>query len=175
MQVSRDRIPRLARMCPPLPASVCSRPAGPALPALGGASTGGTYSLGVSRFSVSGGSFTFLATDSNTKILRNPAIRALNDQKATLRIGDRVPSPPAPSSRALSAAGREPSCKYAIPVSRRGCQHRYHPAYSCQSRSDSQDDAEISSVTGSESIGGITQPIIGQRRSISKPVLWTGT
>ena len=41
--------------------------------------------------SVPGGSFSFLASDSNTKILQNPEIRALNDEKATLRIGDRVP------------------------------------------------------------------------------------
>src|SRR5260370_3913789 len=34
---------------------------------------------------------TALLSDTNTKIIQNPQIRALDGQKATLKIGDRVP------------------------------------------------------------------------------------
>jgi len=40
---------------------------------------------------VPGGSFSFLMSDDNTKVLQNPEIRALDQEKATLKIGDRIP------------------------------------------------------------------------------------
>jgi general secretion pathway protein D len=41
--------------------------------------------------SVSGASFTALATDSSTKVIQRPQMRVIDDQKATLKIGDRIP------------------------------------------------------------------------------------
>src|SRR5271157_5665487 len=46
------------------------------------AAAGGSFSVSNFALGVSGGSFTFLASDSNTKLLQNPEIRALNDEKA---------------------------------------------------------------------------------------------
>src|ERR1700686_672215 len=40
---------------------------------------------------IPGASVTALMSDSNTKVLQNPEIRVLDQQKATLKIGDRVP------------------------------------------------------------------------------------
>ena len=40
---------------------------------------------------IPGATANFLFTDSDTKIIQNPQIRALDGQKATLKIGDRVP------------------------------------------------------------------------------------
>src|SRR6266478_6585957 len=51
-----------------------------------GSVNGGNFSIGVP-----GGSFEFLMSDSNTKVLQNPQIRVLDQQKASLKIGDRIP------------------------------------------------------------------------------------
>jgi general secretion pathway protein D len=53
--------------------------------------------LKATDFAVTVGSATanLLLTDSNTKILQNPRIRATDGQKATMKIGSKIPSPPA--------------------------------------------------------------------------------
>ena len=85
MQVSRDRLRTLGAN---LPTSV-SIGLLPTASAASGTTSG--FPVGNLALSVGGASFTALASDSNTKLLQNPEIRALNNEKATLRIGDRVP------------------------------------------------------------------------------------
>src|SRR5207237_923729 len=43
------------------------------------------------QMAVPGGSFDFLMSDNNTKVLQNPEIRVLDQQKAQLKIVDRIP------------------------------------------------------------------------------------
>src|ERR1700736_951121 len=62
---------------------------------------GGNFAI-----AVPGGSFSFLMSDSNTKVLQNPQIRVLDQGKATLKIGDRVPI--ATGSFASVASGTNP-------------------------------------------------------------------
>ena len=87
MEVSRDRIRTLGST---LPTSVS------ASIAPSGSSTGLTlnsfHSLTANDIavSVSGASYTALASDSNTKVIQRPEIRVV-DQRSLLRIGDRIP------------------------------------------------------------------------------------
>jgi general secretion pathway protein D len=161
MQVSRDRI-RTMGMNVPTSVSVG------VLPSISGNSngtSGGGFTFGNFSFGVSGGSFTFLASDSNTKLLQNPEIRALNDQKATLRIGDRVPIATGSFQPGMvGGGGVSPLVSTQFQYLDVGVNIDITPHIHSDREVTLKMTLEISSVTGSESIGGITQPIIGQRR-----------
>ena len=110
-------------------------------------------------------SFSFLATDSNTKILQNPEIRVLNDEKATLRIGDRVPIATGSFQPGIAGAGGvSPLVSTQFQYLDVGVNIDITPHIHSDSEVTLKMSLEISSVTGQQSIGGITQPIIGQRR-----------
>jgi general secretion pathway protein D len=179
MEVSRDRIRTLGNV---LPTSVSAA----ILP--GGLSTGTTTSGGTTTSASSGGAltlntggvtgvgsfavaipssatFTFLASDSNSKVLQNPQIRVLNNEKATLRIGDRVPIATGSFQPGIiGGAGVSPLVSTQFQYLDVGVNIDITPHIHSDREVTLKMSLEISSVTGSESIGGITQPIIGQRR-----------
>jgi general secretion pathway protein D len=154
MQVGRDRLRNLGTT---VPTSFSS-----------GSSSGGRgYTVGIGNFAISipGGSFTMLASASDSKILQNPEIRALNDEKATLRIGDRVPIATGSFSTGVVGAGSvSPLVSTQFQYLDVGVNIDITPHIHSDREVTLKMVLEISSVTGSETIGGITQPIIGQRR-----------
>jgi general secretion pathway protein D len=176
MQVSRDRLRTLGTTLPTsasfgvLPGSAGGTSAGAS--GSGGSSGGFTVNTGglsgIGSFAVaipSGGSFSFLASDSNTKLLQNPEIRALNDEKATLRIGDRVPIATGSFQPGMiGAGGVSPLVSTQFQYLDVGVNIDITPHIHSDREVTLKMALEISSVTGSENIGGITQPIIGQRR-----------
>jgi len=107
--------------------------------------------------------FTFLMSDSNAKILQRPQLRALDNEKATLKIGDRVPI--ATGSFGAAAGGTNnllvnTQFQY-LDV---GVNIDITPHIHSDHAVTLKMVLEISSVTGVENIGGINQPKIGQRR-----------
>lgn len=161
MQVSRNRLRTLGMN---VPTSVSIG----VLPSISGGSggSGGSVGFPVGNFmlSVGGGSFTALATDSNTKLLQNPQIRTLNNEKATLRIGDRVPIATGSFAGTVGGTGVSPLVSTQFQYLDVGVNIDITPHIHSDREVTLKLGLEISSVTGSESIGGITQPIIGQRR-----------
>jgi general secretion pathway protein D len=159
MQVSRDRLRTLGMN---VPTSVSIG----VLPSIGGGSGGSSAGFPVGNFmlSVGGGSFTALASDSNTKLLQNPQIRTLNNEKATLRIGDRVPIATGSFAGTVGGTGVSPLVSTQFQYLDVGVNIDITPHIHSEREVTLKLGLEISSVTGSESIGGITQPIIGQRR-----------
>jgi general secretion pathway protein D len=121
--------------------------------------------LGSFTVSVPGASFTALASDSNTKILQSPQIRAMNDQKATLRIGDRVPIATGSFSPGVVGGG---SVSALVSTQFQYLDVGVNIDITPHIHSDREVTLkmvlEISTVTGTQDIGGITQPVIGQRR-----------
>ena len=93
MEVSRDRLRTFGAVLPTtVSASI----------APGGASTSGSGSgltlnslhgltAGDISISIPSASFTAMASDANTKVIQRPQIRVMDSEKATLRIGDRIP------------------------------------------------------------------------------------
>ena len=163
MQVNRDRLRTFGNTVP------TTFNYGPLAVATGGtsaaASTG--YTLGKGNFAVSipSGSFAFLASDSNARILQNPAIRALNNEKSTLRIGDRVPIATGSFQPGIvGGGGVSPLVSTQFQYLDVGVNIDITPHIHSDREVTLKMTLEISSVTGSQSIGGITQPIIGQRR-----------
>ena len=59
----------------------------------------------------------------------------------------------------------QPTGEHAIPISRRRREHRHHPARACQRRSHAEDfDGHFGRDIAQQNIGGIGQPVIGQRK-----------
>ncbi|HTP68491.1 MAG TPA: hypothetical protein VMJ35_06265 [Dongiaceae bacterium] len=138
----------------------------------GGSSNGGgsSYSLpqianlaaGNFYLTVPGASFSFLMSDSNTKVLQNPQVRAMDNEKATLKIGDRVPVATGSFTPGTSGVNALVSTQFQyLDI---GVNVDITPHIHSEKEVTLKMSLEVSSVTGQTNIGGITQPIIGQRR-----------
>jgi general secretion pathway protein D len=174
MQVSRDRLRNLGTNVP-TSAGIGFTSSGPGTGSgagtvsggTGGSATSGSYTFKAGPFavSISGGSFTALASASNTKLLQNPEIRALNNEKAALRIGDRVPIATGSfQPGVIGGGGISPLVSTQFQYLDVGVNIDITPHIHSDNEVTLKMSLEISSVTGSQTIGGITQPIIGQRR-----------
>ena len=180
MQVSRERLNTVGGT-PPTSASIKMIPSASVVPSSGsgsgsgsgstpasGGTSGGDFTvkslghLNSGNFAVSipGASFTFLASDSNTKLIQNPEIRALDNEKSTLKIGDRVPV----ATGSFANTGLSGLVNTQFQYLDVGVNVDITPHIHSNHEVTLKMVLEISSVTGSQDIGGISQPIIGQRR-----------
>src|ERR1700694_1323926 len=107
---------------------------------------------------------TALLSDSNTKIIQNPQIRALDGQKATLKIGDRVPVATGSFQPGIGGVGINPLVNTQFQYLDVGVNIDITPHVHAGREVSLKITMDISAVTGSQDIGGITQPIIGQRK-----------
>jgi general secretion pathway protein D len=157
MEVSRDRLRTLGTT---LPTTVSIAP--PANLTLQSIShlNSGDFSL-----VIPGASVTALMSDSHTKILQNPEVRVLDQEKATLKIGDRIPiATGSYSTGAISGGGVSPLINTQFQYLDVGVNIDVTPRVHADKEVTLKMVLEVSSVSGSQTIGGITQPTIGQRR-----------
>jgi general secretion pathway protein D len=143
----------------------------------GTTSTSGTITLdqlrhiGQSDISLTLPSFTANAvlTDTYTKIIQDPEIRSVDGQPAKLRVGDKVPVATG-SFQAGVGVGSTGGAGVVNPLVNTQFQYldvgvnvditpRVHPNHEVSMKVK----VEVSSVTGTSTIGGIQQPIISQR------------
>jgi general secretion pathway protein D len=147
----------------------------------GGTATGSTTTnnitfntlrtLNSNDFSVTLPNFTATAilTDSSTKIIQNPELRSVDGQQAKLKIGDRIPIATG-SFQAGVGVGAVGGAGLVNPLVNTQFQYqdvgvnidvtpRVHPNHEISLKTK----IEVSSVTGTSTIGGISQPIISQR------------
>jgi len=112
----------------------------------------------------------FVLTDTSTKIIENPEIRAIDGQPAKLRVGDRVPVATG-SFQAGVGVGTTSGAGFVNPLVNTQFQYidvgvnmdvtpHVHPNRDISLKVS----IEVSSVTGTSTIGGIQQPIISQRK-----------
>jgi general secretion pathway protein D len=111
----------------------------------------------------------FVLTDTTTKIIDNPEIRTVDGQQAKLRVGDRVPIATG-SFQAGVGVGSTAGAGFVNPLVNTQFQYQdvgvnvdltphVHPNRDVSIKIK----VEVSSVTGTSTIGGIQQPIISQR------------
>ena len=178
LEVSKDKLSTIG-VNPPTSLSVSVSPAGTAGNGTAtGASTSGSASGAGSTFSINqfakltgdnvyvtvpGASVSFLMSDSNSKVLQNPSVRAMDNEKASLKIGDRVPVATG-SFAPGSAGGISPLVSTQFQYLDIGVNVDITPHIHSDKEVTLKMSLEISSVTGQQNIGGITQPVIGQRR-----------
>lgn len=103
-------------------------------------------------------------SDSDTKLIQNPQIRALDNQKATLKIGDRVPVATGSFQPGIGGVGINPLVNTQFQYLDVGVNIDITPHVHAGREVTLKISMDISSVTGQSSIGGINQPIIGQRK-----------
>lgn len=173
MEVSRDRIRTLGTN---VPTSISGALTPPVVATTSGStsnSTGSGLTLsslghlnsGNLSLAIPGASFSMLSSDSNTKVIQNPEIRVLNNEKATLRIGDRVPIATGSfQPGVVGGGGISPLVSTQFQYLDVGVNIDITPHIHADGDVTLKMSLEISSVTGQENLGGITEPIIGQRR-----------
>ena len=111
-------------------------------------------------------SVTALANDSNTKVLENPQVRALDGQKATLKIGQRVPIATGSFSgtTGVSGVGINPLVNTQFQYTDVGVNIEITPHIHMNRDVTLKISMEISSIVSYSNIGGVNQPVIGQRK-----------
>jgi general secretion pathway protein D len=127
--------------------------------------------LGTKDYSVTlpGATANAVLTDTYTKIIQNPEIRSVDGQPAKLRVGDRVPVATG-SFQAGVGVGSTGGAGFVNPLVNTQFTYldvgvnvditpRVHPNHEVSLKIK----VEVSSVTGTSTIGGIQQPIISQR------------
>jgi general secretion pathway protein D len=107
---------------------------------------------------------TALFGDSSTKLIQNPSIRAVDGQKASLKIGDRVPVATGSFQPGIGGVGINPLVNTQFQYLDVGVNIDITPKVHAAREVTLKVSMDISSVTGQSNIGGISQPVIGQRK-----------
>jgi len=106
----------------------------------------------------------FLYNDSNTKILQQPQIRALDGQKASLKIGQRIPVATGSFQPGIGGVGINPLVNTQFNYIDVGVNIDVTPHVHGTDQVTLKLAMDISAVDSFQNIGGIQQPVIGQRK-----------
>jgi general secretion pathway protein D len=113
---------------------------------------------------ISSATATLLFSNSDSKILQNPQIRALDGQKASLKIGERVPVATGSFQPGIGGVGINPLVNTQFQYLDVGVNIDITPYVHPGREVTLKLSMDVSSVDSFQNIGGITQPVIGQRR-----------
>jgi len=181
MQVSRDKMKQLG-ISPPTNVAVALQPNVSTTSGTTGVTSGGTTTttsptqnglnlntfdqLNATDFQVTipQATATALLSDSTSKIVQNPQIRALDGQKATLKIGDRVPVATGSFQPGIGGVGINPLVNTQFQYLDVGVNIDITPRVHAGREVSLKLSLDVSAVTSYVSIGGISQPVIGQRK-----------
>ena len=103
-------------------------------------------------------------SDAKTKVLQSPQLRAVDNVKATLKIGDRQPTATGSFQPGIGGVGINPLVNTQFTYIDVGVNVEITPRVHDNGDVSMHVDLDISSVTGHVNLGGIDQPIIGQRK-----------
>jgi len=107
---------------------------------------------------------TALFSASDTRLIQKPQIRAIEGQKATLKIGQRVPVATGSFQPGIGGVGINPLVNTQFQYLDVGVNIDVTPRVHANGDVTLKITMEVSEVDGTSNIGGITQPIIGQRK-----------
>jgi general secretion pathway protein D len=184
MQISKDKSHTLG-LSPPTSASVTlqsninqttTTTTGTTTSGTGATITQGTGNTGINlntlgnlnatNFNVTIGTATLttVMSDTDTKLIQSPQIRALDNQKASLKIGERLPVATGSFQPGIGGVGINPLVNTQFQYIDVGVNIDVTPHVHADRDVTLKVTMEISSQIGQSSIGGITQPIIGQKK-----------
>ena len=113
---------------------------------------------------ITGGTLNALLTDSDTRILQNPRIRATDGQRATLKIGTKIPVATGSfNSGAATGVGTGLGVQTQFSYIDVGVNIDMTPTVHFDREVTLKMKIEVLSQNGSVTISGVTEPIIGQR------------
>jgi general secretion pathway protein D len=117
------------------------------------------------QVSISQASVNFLTSDSRTKLIQNPQIRALDSQKASLKIGERVPVATGSFGAGVGGIGiTNTLVNTQFQYLDVGVNIEITPKVHAGREVTLKLVMDISAVDSQVNIGGINQPVIGQRK-----------
>ena len=185
MQVTRDKMRNLG-INPPTSVSIAlqqSTPTTSTTTVTGNAGNGGTATtssgsgtgtitlntlgnLNATNFSVTIPQATanFLMSDSSSKLIQQPEIRASDGQKASLKIGERVPVATGSFQPGIGGVGINPLVNTQFNYIDVGVNIDITPHVHGLDEVTLKMAMDISAVDSYQNIGGIQQPVIGQRK-----------
>ncbi len=111
--------------------------------------------------SIPSSSVAFLMQDSNTNVIQRPQLRSVDGQKATLKIGERVPIAVGTSSSTLTATALTQTQFQYQDV---GVNIEMTPHIHANGDVGMKISLEVSDIDSYQTIGGLTEPVIGQRK-----------
>jgi general secretion pathway protein D len=132
----------------------------------GGLNLNNLATLNATNFAVNIGSLNLstIMSDTDTKLIQSPQIRALDNQKASLKIGERLPVATGSFQPGIGGVGINPLVNTQFQYIDVGVNIDVTPHIHSDREVTLKITMEISSEIGQASIGGITQPIIGQKK-----------
>lgn len=133
--------------------------------------TGGTISLSrIGKISSNDFSLTLpsavaeaLATDSNTRLLQNPQVRVTDGGKGSLKVGSKIPYVSGSLNSAVATPGSIPYATTQFQQIDVGVNIDVQPHVNGPNDVSMHIKVEISTVTGTNTIAGVAQPVISQR------------
>lgn len=124
-----------------------------------GSLTAGDWSVALPGYLVQA-----LMKDSSTKVLTTPQVRATDGQKATLRLGDRYPYATGSFQAGMGGVGVNPMVQTQFQFAEVGVNVDLTPRIHAGEEVSMQVEFEISNIRERIDVGGLTQPVIGQRK-----------
>jgi general secretion pathway protein D len=106
----------------------------------------------------------FLMSDSTSKLIQQPQIRAADGQKASLKIGERVPVATGSFQPGIGGVGINPLVNTQFNYIDVGVNIDITPRVHGLDEVTLKLSMDISAVDSYQNIGGISQPVIGQRK-----------
>jgi len=153
MEVSRDKLREIG-LSPPTSLTVSSG-SSQTLNQIGHTSA---YSISIGQAAVD-----FLLTDSDTRILQNPRLRAVDGQKATLKLGERIPVATGSYTLATTATAAAAETQFAyLDV---GVNVEMTPTIHADRDVTMKLSVEVSSQSSTDTIDGIAEPVISQEKA----------
>ncbi len=105
-----------------------------------------------------------LMGDSDTRVIQSPQLRALDGQKATLKIGERVPVATGSFQPGIGGVGINPLVNTQFQYLDVGVNIEITPRVHAGREVSLKLSMDVSEVDSYNQIGGISQPVIGQRK-----------
>jgi general secretion pathway protein D len=108
-----------------------------------------------------------LLTDRSTRVLQSPQVRASDGMKVSLRLGDKIPYATGSFQPGVGSVGVSPLVSTQFNFADVGVNVDMTPQVHSQDEVTLHIEVEISTVRDRIDIGGVSQPIIGQRKSVA--------
>jgi general secretion pathway protein D len=112
---------------------------------------------------ITGGTLTALLNDSDTHVLQNPRIRATDGQRATLKIGSKIPIATGSYNAGVSTGTASIGVQTQFQYLDIGVNIDMTPTVHYDREITLKLQVEVLSQTSTVTISGVTQPVIGQR------------
>ncbi len=128
---------------------------------------GQAFNLNNFSTSLPGAMLQAVMSDTSTKVMQSPEVRVSDGQKAELKIGDRIPYASGSFQPGIGTVGVSPLVSTQFQFADTGVNMTITPHVHGSDELTLDITTDISNVSSNVTIGGLTQPVISQRKTDS--------